>query len=57
MDLDPPLPRGNLFLSSTSSYSVRSFARGEREKEKEKEREKRMYRIWGIFRICPIGFS
>lgn len=24
MDLDPPLPRGNLFLSSTSSYSVRS---------------------------------
>lgn len=43
MDLDPPLPRGNLFLSPTSSVRsakcevLRSFARGEREKEKERE--------------------
>lgn len=33
MDLDPPLPRGNLFLS-------RSFARRERERERDKEMDK-----------------
>lgn len=41
MDLDPPLPRGNLFLSPTYLCAkcevLRSFARGEREKEKERE--------------------
>lgn len=42
MDLDPPLPRGNLFLSSTSSassYSVRSFAKFCEERERGRERD------------------
>lgn len=48
MDLDPPLPRGNLFLSSTSSYSVRSakfcevlrvFAKFCEERKRERERD------------------
>lgn len=41
MDLDPPLPRGNLFLSPTSSVRSAKFCevlRGERERKRKKER-------------------